>query len=193
MATVAGRPWSRPTSWCRSNSGNDHERRPDPGTTRSDRRPHLSALRATSVWGVDLGHGQVSVRHSRSLAPGRAGGIRLSDVSTTVPNYRWSPSEFVRAWEAGSFDHRVEMIDGEVWLVVEVSDETLLADLAVKANIYGAAGWSVYWVVSKEAIYEHTEPTPAGYRTRIEYRRGDRLPIRYAETDILVDDLLGPL
>ena len=178
-----------------------------------------------------------------------------------MPNYRWSISEFVRAWEAGSFDHRVELIDGEVWpvvigrwhgktvgeiiavlkrwpgevttatlpsgsslpdpdcwvlrekaesvdtlgaklelwapadvlLVVEVSDETLLADLAVKANIYGAAGWSVYWVVSKEAIYEHTEPTPAGYRTRIEYRRGDRLPIRYAETDILVDDLLGPL
>ncbi len=81
----------------------------------------------------------------------------------------------------------------DVLLVVEVSDETLLADLAVKANIYGAAGWSVYWVVSKDAIYEHTEPTPAGYRTRIEYRRGDRLPIRYAETDILVDDLLGPL
>lgn len=26
--------------------------------------------------------------------------------------YRWSQSEFVRAWEAGAFDHRVELING---------------------------------------------------------------------------------
>jgi hypothetical protein len=57
----------------------------------------------------------------------------------------------------------------------------------------GAAGGSIYWVVSKDAIYEHTEPTPVGDRTRIEYRRGERLPIRYPGADTLVDDLLGPL
>lgn len=39
-------------------------------------------------------------------------------MSQTVPNYRWSISEFARAWEAGVFDHRVELIDGEVWPVV---------------------------------------------------------------------------
>ena len=180
-------------------------------------------------------------------------------MSSTVAPYRWSVSEFVRAWEAGAFDHRVELIEGEVWpvvigtwhgkmvgkviallsglhgdvttatlpsgtslpdpdcwvlregaspvgqlgskldrwgaqdvqLVVEVSDETLLADLNVKAKVYGSAGWPVYWVVSPEAIYEHTEPHSSGYRARREYRRGDRLPIRYASTDIVVDDLLG--
>jgi hypothetical protein len=35
-------------------------------------------------------------------------------VSATVPNYRWSTSEFLRAWEAEVFDHRVELVDGEV-------------------------------------------------------------------------------
>lgn len=123
-------------------------------------------------------------------------------------------AEIVReAWEAGAFDHRVELVEGEVWpvvigdwhgetvghlirllgqlgvrartstlpsgtslpdphcwirrpgsepagtlgtklslwsphdvlLVVEVSDETLLADLTTKARIYGAAGWPVYF------------------------------------------------
>jgi hypothetical protein len=33
-------------------------------------------------------------------------------------SYRWRQSEFVRAWEAGAFDHRVELVDGEIWLVV---------------------------------------------------------------------------
>lgn len=31
--------------------------------------------------------------------------------------YRFSLEEFVRAWEAGAFDNRVELIDGEVWAV----------------------------------------------------------------------------
>ena len=181
-------------------------------------------------------------------------------VSARVENYRWSVSEFVRAWEAGAFDHRVELVEGEVWpvvigdwhgevvgnvisllrqagllavtstlpsgaslpdpdcwvrrtaaravgrvgsrlsawdpadvlLVVEVSDETLTADLTTKARIYGAAGWPTYWVVSPEAVYEHTGPTPSGYRTRVEHRRGERVALPFTGTDLAVDDLLGP-
>jgi Putative restriction endonuclease len=182
-------------------------------------------------------------------------------MSATVAPYRWSVSEFLRAWEAGVFDHRVELIEGEIWpvvigdwhgmtiarvvrrlpeesveittatlpsgdslpdpdcwvrrvgaqpigqlgtrlsrwapedvlLVVEVSDDTVVADLNVKARIYGSTGYFVYWVVTANVIYEHTEPTAAGYRKRIEYRRGDRLPVVYAGTDVAVDDLLGPV
>lgn len=174
--------------------------------------------------------------------------------------YRWSQSEFVRAWEAGAFDHRVEFIDGEIWpvvigswhgdtvgqlvaslprsgvrvttatlptggslpdpdcwvrkaaaepvgmvgstlsvwsaddvlLVVEVADETLIQDLNVKASLYGRAGYPAYWVVSREAIYEHTAPLATGYRTRVEYRRGERIPVPYAATDLSVDDLIAP-
>lgn len=180
-------------------------------------------------------------------------------MSTTVPNYRWSAGEFVRAWEAGAFDHRVELIEGEIWpvaigdwhgvttvrvgqlvhaagvlvtgstlpsghslpdpdcwvrrrdaepigrigqklsewspadvlLVVEVSDETLMADLTTKARIYGAAGWPVYWVVSPEVIYVHSDPHPQGYRLRGEFRSGDRLSVPFAGAEIAVDDLIG--
>lgn len=177
-----------------------------------------------------------------------------------MPNYRWSASEFIRAWEAGAFDRRVELVDGEIWpvvvgdwhgvrvsdvnaalrrpgvtvttatlpsgdslpdpdcwvrrvhaepagkvggkvstwrpqdvlLVVEVSDETMLADLTTKAQIYGSAGWAVYWVVTPEAIYVHTEPHPAGYANRHEFRPGERVPLPYAKDEVSVDDLLGP-
>jgi Uma2 family endonuclease len=78
-----------------------------------------------------------------------------------------------------------------VLLVVEVSDETMLYDLEIKARLYGKAGYSVYWVVTQQAIYEHTTPTPSGYRTRVEYRPGERIPVRYAGTDLAVGELIA--
>jgi hypothetical protein len=174
--------------------------------------------------------------------------------------YRWSRSEFLRAWEAGAFDHPVEFVEGEIWpvvigswhgdtvgqivallprsgaqvttatlptgeslpdpdcwvrragagpigtigtrlsvwdandvlLVVEVADDTAIQDLNVKTRLYGQAGYAVYWVVTHEGIYEHTGPSPAGYRTRVEYLRGERIPVPYSGTDLAVDDLVGP-
>lgn len=173
--------------------------------------------------------------------------------------YRWSQREFVRAWEAGVFDHRVELVEGEIWpvvigdwhgetvgqvlaslprsgvrvtnatlptggslpdpdcwvrradvdpigaigtrlsvwnaddvlLVVEVSDETMIQDLNVKAALYGRAGYPAYWVVTQNAIYEHTGPITTGYRTRVEYLRGERIPVPYTSTDLAVDDLIA--
>lgn len=173
--------------------------------------------------------------------------------------YQWSQSEFVRAWEAAAFDHRVELIEGEIWpvvigswhgdtvgqilallprsgvrvttstlptgeslpdpdcwvrradadpigtvgsrlsvwnasdvlLVVEVADETLMQDLNVKAKLYGQAGYPVYWVVTQEAIYEHTGPMSTGYRTRVEYLHGERIPVPYTATDLAIDDLIA--
>ena len=175
-----------------------------------------------------------------------------------MQTYRWTASEFLRAWEAGAFDHRVELIEGEVWpvvigdwhgemvslvhavlpregvritsstlpsgdslpdpdcwvrrvdavpagrlgrklsewdpsdvlLVVEVSDETVMADLTIKARLYGSSGYAVYWVVTEDTIYEHTEPRPSGYALVRKYGRGERIPVRYAGTDLAVDDLI---
>ncbi|MBO0869559.1 MAG: Uma2 family endonuclease [Micromonosporaceae bacterium] len=172
---------------------------------------------------------------------------------------RWSREEFLRAWEAGQFEHRVELIDGEVWpvsigrwhgpttievsaalrdpsvvvttetlpsgdslpdpdcwvrrrgavptgqagdridtwapvdvlLVVEVSKETVIRDLHVKSRLYGNAGWPVYWVVTQKLIYEHTEPHEQGYRTRVEYPPGSKIPVRYTNTELSVDDLIA--
>jgi hypothetical protein len=180
-------------------------------------------------------------------------------VTRPVLAYRWSQSEFVRASEAGAFDHRVELVDGEIWpvvigswhgdtvgqllallprsgvrvttatlptgeslpdpdcwvrraeagpigtigsrlsvwdasdvlLVVEVADETLIQDLNVKTKLYGQAGYRVYWVVTQEAIYEHTGPMSTGYRTRVEYRHGERIPVPYVATDLAIDDLIA--
>jgi hypothetical protein len=174
--------------------------------------------------------------------------------------YHWTQDEFLRAWEAGVFRRRVELVNGEVWpvvigswhgktvgrvtrtlpgagvevtaetlpsgeslpdpdcwvqradakplrqlgsklavwdpadvlLVVEVSDDTMLHDLQIKARLYGKAGYPVYWVVTKEAIYEHTEPYPGGYHSRREYTPGERIPVRYAGTDLAVTDLIAP-
>ncbi len=180
-------------------------------------------------------------------------------MSVTVPGYRWSVSEYLRAWDAKVLDYRVELIGGELWpvvvgdwhgrmvgrvigllfksgggeitsstlpsggslpdpdcwvlrtgaepvdqlsprmsrwdpadvlLVVEVSDETVLADLNVKARLYGAAGYATYWVVTEDVAYEHTGPTPQGYRHCREHRAGDVLPIAHAGTGLAVERLL---
>jgi hypothetical protein len=39
---------------------------------------------------------------------------RLDPMAQSVLAYRWSQSEFVRAWEAGAFDHRVELVEGDL-------------------------------------------------------------------------------
>jgi hypothetical protein len=42
----------------------------------------------------------------------------LRTVSQSTLAYHWSQSEFLRAWEAGAFDHRVELVEGAIWPVV---------------------------------------------------------------------------
>lgn len=182
-------------------------------------------------------------------------------VTATKPaRYRWSRDSFVRAWEAGAFDRRVELVNGEVWavsigswhghttgalvralpnggvkvimtslpagdslldpdcwvlrggaspvgsigrrlafwrpedalLVIEVSDDSITQDLGLKAKLYGQAGYGVYWVVTPDAIYQHTDPTSSGYRTRVVYEPGERIPVGYAGTELEVMALLAP-
>jgi hypothetical protein len=179
-------------------------------------------------------------------------------MTAVVSPHRWQLEEFVRAWEAGVFTDRVELIDGEIWpvpigtwhgdaaarllralpdgdhlvttsslptagslldpdcwvrragargvsqlspplwvwaphdvvLVVEVSDETVEQDLGVKARLYARAGYPVYWVVTREGVYEHRDPSEAGYRARYLRRPGDWLPVDYASSRLAVTDLL---
>ncbi|WP_432978170.1 Uma2 family endonuclease [Dactylosporangium sp. CA-233914] len=175
--------------------------------------------------------------------------------------YRWSQSEFVRAWEAKAFDHRAEFVEGEIWpvvvgswhgdtvgqllallpragvrvttatlptggslpdpdcwvrradaepigtigtrlsvwnaadvlLVIEVADETTIQDLNVKAKLYGRAGYPVSWVITQEAIYEHSGPISTGYRSRVEYLQGERIPVPYASAELDVDELIASI
>lgn len=173
--------------------------------------------------------------------------------------YPWTTREFLRAWEAGVFEQRVELVDGEVWpvpiglwhgdttarlmrslpndrfvvttsslptsgsvpdpdcwvraagaapaaavsprlvawrpedvlLVVEVADETVEADLGVKARLYAAAGYQVYWVATRDGIVEHTDPGLVGYGTVRTFGAGTEIPVRHAGSALLVADLLA--
>lgn len=174
--------------------------------------------------------------------------------------YRWRLEEFVRAWEAGVFHARAELVDGEVWpvpigtwhgdtaakvlralpndqhlvttaslptadslpdpdcwvrvatarpvaqlserltawspsdvvLVVEVADETIDQDLGPKAALYARGGYPCYWAVTRDGIYDHTEPSEGGYRTRVLHRPGERLTVTYADINLAVNELLAP-
>lgn len=58
--------------------------------------------------------------------------------------------------------------------------------------LYARAGYPCYWAVTRDGIYDHTDPTEAGYRTRVLHRRGDHLTVSYAGVDLAVNDLLAP-
>jgi hypothetical protein len=70
---------------------------------------------------------------------------------------------------------------------LSAADETTIQDLNVKAKLYGQAGYPLSWVVT-----QHTGPISTGYRTRVAYRHGERIPVPYAATDLAVDDLIAP-
>lgn len=182
-------------------------------------------------------------------------------MAATSILHHWTLEEFLRAWDAGAFGKRVELIDGEVWavpigpwhgdttvqvtralpngrfritsaslatgeslpepdcwvlrraatpvaqlsprlarwaaddvlLVVEVSDETRDHDLGRKADLYAEAGYRWYWSVTREGVYVHSSPGPAGYRQRTLYARGEQVPVPYLNGVALdVADLIGP-
>ena len=68
-------------------------------------------------------------------------------------------ASFVRAWEAG------------VLSVVEVADASFVADVDVKARVYGRSGFGAYWVVHRGGVEVLSDPSEAGYR-EVPYRAG---------------------
>jgi hypothetical protein len=138
-------------------------------------------------------HGKTTARAVRRLPEE---GVEITTATLPSSDSLPDPDCWVRrtgAQPIGQLGTRLSQWSPEdVALVVEVSEDTVVADLNVKARIYGSTGYLVYWVVTADVIYEHTEPTVAGYRKRIEYRRGNLMPVTYAGTEVAVDDLLGP-
>lgn len=68
-------------------------------------------------------------------------------------------------------------------IVIEVSDSTLRTDRREKGRLYAAAGIPVYWIinVNDQVIEVYSDPdtvaTPPAYRSRIDYRPGQDVPI----------------
>lgn len=147
------------------------------------------------VWPVVIGfwHGKTVGRLNRAL-PGN--GVEITTATLPSGDSLPDPDCWVQRAEAEPLrwlGSKLAVWDpADVLLVVEVSDDSMLHDLQIKMRLYGQAGYPVYWVVTKEAIYEHTEPHSGGYHNRREYLLGERIPVRYAETDLAVDDLIAP-
>lgn len=81
---------------------------------------------------------------------------------------------------------------GDLALVVEVADATLVRDRTTKKRAYARAGISIYWIVNliDRVVEVYTDPTgPAGqpdYRRRTEYREADSIPLTLDGREVAV-------
>ena len=85
---------------------------------------------------------------------------------------------------------------GDVLLMVEVADASLRYDRDIKVGLYARAGIPETWLVDlqNERVDVFTQPTPQGYRTSRQIRRGERLASQALPAASLpVDEILGPI
>lgn len=147
------------------------------------------------VWAVPIGdwHGETAMRVARTLPNGR---FRVTASSLLAGDSLPDPDCWVRragAEPVAQLSPRLSRWSPtDVLLVVEVSDETLAHDLGRKADLYASAGYPRYWSVTRQGIYDHSDPGPSGYGRRLLVRTGDRIQVPYAaDVTLAVDDLLG--
>jgi Uma2 family endonuclease len=94
----------------------------------------------------------------------------------------WSKPEPDLALVRGRIEDYAErdVTAADIGLVVEIADSSLAEDREVMGRLYAASGIPVYWIVNLvDVVLEaYTDPDPAaGYRTRIDYRRGEGIPV----------------
>jgi Uma2 family endonuclease len=92
-------------------------------------------------------------------------------------------------------DYRQDPGPGDIALVVEVSDSTLADDRYYVSRLYGPAGIPVCWIVNlvDRQVEVYTDPGPAGYATRADFRPGQSVPVvidGQPVGQIAVDDML---
>jgi hypothetical protein len=80
---------------------------------------------------------------------------------------------------------------GDVGLVVEVADASLVFDTEVKTVVYGRAGFGCYWVVHRDGVEVFTDPFEGGYRERRHVDPDGEVEVPYASgSTISVAELL---
>jgi Uma2 family endonuclease len=81
---------------------------------------------------------------------------------------------------------------GELDLVVEISDASLVFDLTVKARLYARAGIAEYWVldVTARRLIVHRDPSRDGYRAIVAYGESERVaPLAAPGRELPVADI----
>ena len=68
----------------------------------------------------------------------------------------------------------------EVTLVIEIAESSLARDRSDKWAAYASGGIPVYWIVNliDEQIEVYTDPSPAGYQRRDDFKPGQDIPVR---------------
>lgn len=117
------------------------------------------------VWPVVLGlwHGQVQPRVVVALQG------QGEVLTATLPTADSLPDPDVWVLRPGA--QAVDQVSprlprwaaADVLLVVEVSDETVEADLSDKAALYARAGYVRYWAVTRDGVHEHGDPRDGAY------------------------------
>ncbi|HEU5149602.1 MAG TPA: Uma2 family endonuclease [Iamia sp.] len=139
-------------------------------------------------------HGQVTARVMRLLPED---GWRVTNATLPAAGSLSDPDAFVfrRGAEPvarlGTQRSVHRLNPGDVGLVVEVSDSSLVFDTEVKTVVYGRAGFGCYWVVHRDGVEVFTDPYEAGYRERRHVAVDSVVEVPYAPgTTIPVADLL---
>jgi Uma2 family endonuclease len=84
---------------------------------------------------------------------------------------------------------------GDIALLVEIADSSLADDRQYATNLYGPAGVPVYWIVNvvDRQVEVYTDPGPAGYASRVDFRPGQAVPVVIGGQQaarVAVDDVL---
>lgn len=140
---------------------------------------------------VELIHGAV-VDMSPIGNPHMACVRRLNRVFTAIPEERVTVSvqdalmippdsepepDIVLYKPRADFYAKERATPGDVLLVVEVADSSLIYDRLVKIPLYASAAIPEYWIVdiASDAIEVYRQPAGDHYAQLVTYKRGDRI------------------
>ena len=113
-----------------------------------------------------------------------------------IPGRSGMPEPDISVVRGRSRDYVEQPKAGDVPMVVEVADKGHLAyDQGEKLGSYAEGGIPVYWIVNlvDRRVEVYTDPSPAGYRSRVDFQPGERVPVvidGQAVGEVAVDDML---
>lgn len=166
------------------------------GILRPDDRVELIEGELVGMASVGGPHIGCVMALSDLLSPLRPGGIRIS-IQSPVRLGRYSEPEPDIALLRPRADHYrggLPPLAEDALLLIEVADTTLRMDREVKAPLYARHGIPELWIVdlAGSVVLVHREPSPEGYRSVTEARRGDTLaPALLPEAALAVAEILG--
>jgi Uma2 family endonuclease len=126
--------------------------------------------------------------HLLVLALGQRAAVRIQ--SSFAASDGSQPEPDVAVVPPGDYD---DAHPSEAWLVVEVSETSLVKDRGLKARLYAETGVPEYWVVNAvdDIIEVHSEIVRGAYARVVPYRKGDVIDLqRFPQVNIRVDDVL---